>query len=393
MIRFNITFFLVRQTKMNRLEYKKNWSSQQIHCDVCDLNISKSSIYKHVKSAQHKMNAGEKDLDREAKVFLPNFIIENLKGKMKDNSIKTVENVIKNIYKTLGYDKYCPYVLEDKADDIIEECTKKPKQQTHKMYCVFNISNIDPKVDDTTKEKYKNQYDKAWKKANNKNKYQKATKKEEEEMKMITMSKVKQYAKDWKRWYQKDKTRKNHLCYLMSLFLAHLPIMRSQDYCNLEITNEPVEHNHYNASTGRIVLYEYKTAKKHGVRSFCLPKKIRNQIDHHIEHYSPTYVFEKQNFEGKSCESTNIRDLISKTLQISKISTRVLRKVYVSDMIDRNVSAHEREKIAKIMGHDSGIQQYWYSKFSKVLHPELDDEIKVIDVMTFRKVNGKYIRV
>jgi hypothetical protein len=55
------------------------------------------------------------------------------------------------------------------------------------------------------------------------------------------------------------------------------------------------------------------------------------------------------------------------------VSSSMLRKCFISDKIDEGITAEERKKTAKIMGHSVGTQQSIYSKFSDVLHPKAHD--------------------
>lgn len=55
-----------------------------------------------------------------------------------------------------------------------------------------------------------------------------------------------------------------------------------------------------------------------------------------------------------------------------KTSVQMLRKIYISERLDKGMNAKERKILSYIMGHSPSSQLLIYSKFSKDLHKSDD---------------------
>jgi integrase len=124
------------------------------------------------------------------------------------------------------------------------------------------------------------------------------------------------------------------------------------------------------------IIPRFKTKKSIDKREFDVPDELIEQIKR-VKKIYPTYgyVFPKITNITKKGSSQSISNFLGRLLG-GGIQT--LRKIYVSDLIDRGTNANERKKISHIMGHSVKTQILNYSKFSDVLHSnnkELNDAI------------------
>ena len=56
-------------------------------------------------------------------------------------------------------------------------------------------------------------------------------------------------------------------------------------------------------------------------------------------------------------------------MQTTSVSTQMLRKLVVSQELDKHPSAERQTELAAILGHNIVTQQAIYGRFSRTLHP------------------------
>lgn len=177
--------------------------------------------------------------------------------------------------------------------------------------------------------------------------------------------------------YKKKLTKSfgvNDIYYLLCSLYSYLPPLRSQDYFDTVIKTENTnleKDNYYDIEEKEIVLNGYKTVKNHGKRVINVPDELAEIIETFHEKSGSNYLICTRT--GKKLESNTFSDTFNRCLK-KNASSSMLRKTYISSMIDNGVSAKERKEKAKIMGHTVGTQQLIYSKFSEVLHPKEDEK-------------------
>ena len=190
----------------------------------------------------------------------------------------------------------------------------------------------------------------------------------------------------------------NDLYYLLCSLYTYIPPLRSEDYYSAVIktdTTDIEKENYYDLEKKQLVLNQYKTVKTYGQRIVNIPEVLAEIIENFHEKSKSHYLI---------CTSTGLK-LMSQSFNGTfkrclkkEVSSSMLRKCYISDKIDEGMTAEERQKDAKVMGHSLTVQQLAYSKFSSVLHPQDDDLNSLIRrskqlEKQMKEVNDKILKI
>lgn len=171
----------------------------------------------------------------------------------------------------------------------------------------------------------------------------------------------------------KAKFHTNDMYYLLCCFYTYLPPLRSQDYYNTVIKTEDTDtekENYYDIESKQLVLNEYKTGKSYGKRVIDFPEDLAKAVETFHNKSNSKYLICTRT--GGKLDANSFKKALNSCIQ-KHVSSSMIRKCFISDKIDVGISAEDRKKTAKIMGHSLNTQQSIYSKFSDVLHPQDDD--------------------
>jgi len=151
--------------------------------------------------------------------------------------------------------------------------------------------------------------------------------------------------------------------YVILSMYCLIPPRRLQDYTNFKIKNiDTKKDNYYDKEKKQLVFNSYKTAKTYGEQRVDAPEslvKVFNMWFPIASHYSEYLIF---NGYGQPLVqpvlTRRINDIFGK-----KISASMLRHIYISDVVLKNVPKMDKlNKIAQDMGQ-SLQQQSLYKKF------------------------------
>lgn len=146
--------------------------------------------------------------------------------------------------------------------------------------------------------------------------------------------------------------------------LAGMKYIKKKPFNNL--SKEEKQKNNYLLQDGNkyyFILNEYKTQAKYGEKKILVEK---NNLPSLLRKYIPLldseYLFVSST--GKPISRNSLTQLLSKTFEKylgKKISTTLLRKIYMSSKYDPKLNA-EMEKDAEILGHSKETGQLIYTK-------------------------------
>lgn len=170
--------------------------------------------------------------------------------------------------------------------------------------------------------------------------------------------------------------------YLVLNLYTLLPPLRN-DYANVKVIKNcedfgekdecvDTEFNYINFCTKKLLLCTYKTRKFYGIKRVDIPGELFEIIEE-WERIKNIYFFQKniansQDFlliNTTNCEkmkSNSLTKYINRIFAPKKVSTTMLRKIYLSEKYPVVVSYRDQTRDAMIMGHSLSMQKMVYSK-------------------------------
>jgi hypothetical protein len=134
--------------------------------------------------------------------------------------------------------------------------------------------------------------------------------------------------------------------------------------------------NFADLNTGYIVLHSYKTKSTYGDRVIKLPKELLPILKKYHNEYKSDWLIPKVNNRKDQATNVGLCHFLNGIFG-KKISTSMIRKIFISsEVIDKNLPAEEKSKIARQMNHSAVQQAMTYSKFSNQLWPDQKKETK-----------------
>jgi hypothetical protein len=178
----------------------------------------------------------------------------------------------------------------------------------------------------------------------------------------------------------KDGKKRRHIELLQKYLVASLYILhppRRNSYANMKVINSKefnklddgekdsnnylviVSRNHKFFSFG-----DHKARKSIGTQEIRVDKKLNSILNLYLNFHKGEYLL--QNSRGGKMTTNGLSKFIVKTFEPTgkKISSTMLRHIYLTDKYGDESAYAEKEKDAKAMGHSVGTQQKTYVKKS-----------------------------
>lgn len=158
--------------------------------------------------------------------------------------------------------------------------------------------------------------------------------------------------------------------YVLLCLYTMMPPLRSQDYCNsnLYYNSDEVDEKgtNYLCLTKKVLqLNDHKTVATHGPRTVAIPSQLIKVLKEFKKKSESKWVIctvKKEQFTH--CNFTHFFNATTG----KKISSSMIRKIYLSEKNDGDFQAEARKETAKIMGHTCFTAMTKYTKFSTRLH-------------------------
>jgi len=126
-----------------------------------------------------------------------------------------------------------------------------------------------------------------------------------------------------------------------------IPPRRSQDWTEMRIRNYTREDNYY--EKGKFYFNKYKTADTYGRQVVLLPKELNKIIKQYIKKNPNDYLI--VNHSGGKLNESGVAPRLNKIFDGKKISTTMLRHIYLSEFHKDTPSLKQMEQVAHDMGH------------------------------------------
>ena len=168
-----------------------------------------------------------------------------------------------------------------------------------------------------------------------------------------------------------DKFTKYDIYHLVMSLYTYIPPLRSQCYYSSKIFDDCKlienrnELNYVCLTKKQLILNKHKTVATHGHTVIDIPDELMNIIISFKNKSNSKYLV--CNTKLKPFEEQHFTRLLN-TIIGKKVSSSMIRKIYLSEKNDGQFTGIERKKTANIMQHTVSTQQLFYTKFSKKLH-------------------------
>lgn len=149
---------------------------------------------------------------------------------------------------------------------------------------------------------------------------------------------------------------------VLSLYIGeHIPPMRN-DYADMKISDVELEEvNYINMKTKHIVLNQYKTDKAYGQKKIEIPQYIYDLIKRWLTYNNSGYLLVNINAFDPMTKN-GLTKYIQKIFKPRKVSTTILRKVYLTTKYPVIYDRKDMKQDAYVMGHSVDTQQTFYTK-------------------------------
>ena len=292
-------------------------------------------------------------------MFLPDSLVEKMKGKYRESSIKTMGGQIKRLHKMEGFNKYNLELLKDfeKVKDLLDGLDKT---STKKAICntIMKVIQFEDKQYDMNQYKslfsgYVHVHDDTYFMSKPKKELilmfeiEEIQKKYEEEVLSMDLTKLNGF------------DRSTYVKYITISLYTFLPPLRGEDYYNtdivktLEETND--KGNFYVLDEKKLYLNKYKTSRTYGQRIIDFPDKMHKIIGDYCSRYMiPT-------MKGTKMTQQGFTNMLFRIFNPRKISVDILRQSYITEMVP-GMTSRECKELTITMAHSLGSQQLVYKK-------------------------------
>ncbi len=156
--------------------------------------------------------------------------------------------------------------------------------------------------------------------------------------------------------------------YLVCALYAHYPPLRGQDYYstkfvrNDEDSERLCDENVYDVRNSTLYVRHHKTEGVLGTKVLVMPPLIEKICTvWSTINEGPNLIVNTKN--GKLLTQQAFTGLLNRIFAPHKVSSSMLRKIYISSFLNNKPTVEERKALAKIMGHQIALQEFVYSRF------------------------------
>lgn len=304
--------------------------------------------------------------------------MKNYKNKIiKDISVNVYIQNLKKIFKEhFECDEPNPLFFKD-YKPVLNYIDSLPTNASRKTMCTSILVML---RHCPNSEKIRKIYvDKLFQIAENQNKiYIENQKSNKEQKNWITMEEINDKINELEKLIEKSNTPRQKLVltqkYLLLNLYTKIPPLRN-DYAFTKIYNtvndvpDNENENYIVLSKKQMILQVYKTSKFYGSKTISLPddvvnlirnfEKLKKNLNKNINH---NYMLIKTDFTPMN--KLNLTKTLNKIFKPKKVSTTILRKVYLSYKYPIQHSISEMQQDAEIMGHDFMTARKIYTKIN-----------------------------
>jgi hypothetical protein len=148
---------------------------------------------------------------------------------------------------------------------------------------------------------------------------------------------------------------------LISFYTLIEPIRADYFSTELIYIGEESKEENYILNNSRLIVKDFKTAKKHGVIDNVLSEELQEELKSSLELYPRKYLFTKDDkkspFGSRKMYSNWACKALKRVLK-HPMDLTTLRHIYITEMI-KEKSGKEMVSIAKMMGHSRDTQRVY----------------------------------
>ena len=277
------------------------------------------------------------------KSLLQEKIKEN-RPNLSTSSVKTYVSILSNLYKKINGNGNIEW-FERENNEILKHLDEKNNQtQKTTLSALFILTNM---------KEYQTVMNTIMKKVNDDYKNQKMNEKQKDNW--ISVNEIEEkynlLSADANLMLNKKKILNENVLmeFLLMSFLSGviIPPRRSLDYSEMKIRNYDVKiDNYYKAN--KFYFNKYKTVKTYGMQILDVPKQLNNVLKKWIKINTNDYMLYSSNNNKISCPQ--ITRILNKVFG-RKISTSMLRHIYLTDVYKNVPQLSKMEILADEMGH------------------------------------------
>jgi len=205
--------------------------------------------------------------------------------------------------------------------------------------------------------------------------YQKPTEKDIENK--VSMKDIIDIREELKEGLTKRYNKNLDVKYLVLCLYTYLPPLRLQDYIGTKVykkNNNPIEgENYVDLSKKELIIQDHKNKKHCGTRTIPLPDELMKVIKKFHKKADTIYLLPKTNKLDEPLKKCALVNMLARIIG-KRVSSQILRKVFVSELLASNPTKEERERVSKIMGHSLITQRTVYNRYGDDLFFEQPDE-------------------
>ena len=277
------------------------------------------------------------------KSLLQEKIKEN-RPHLSSSSVKTYISILSNLYKKLNGEGDIEWFIKENNKILKSLDDKNDQTQKTTLSALFILTNL---------KEYQTVMNTIMKKVNNDYKNQKMNEKQKDNW--ISINEIKEkydaLSVDANLMLNKKKILNENIMmeFLLISFLGGIviPPRRSLDYSEMKIRNYDVKtDNYYKAN--KFYFNKYKTFKTYGMQILDIPKEFNKVLKKWVKINTNDYIIYSSNGNKLSCPQ------ITRTLNKifgKKISTSMLRHIYLTDVYKDIPKINKMENLADQMGH------------------------------------------
>ena len=156
-------------------------------------------------------------------------------------------------------------------------------------------------------------------------------------------------------------TKRWHMKYVTLSLFTMIPPQRGQVFYNCYIDNDVPGSNLFDTKASQLIVRNEKTTRTYGIRTIPIPKELNDIVKKWKSHVGSPYLLMPNN-KNKQLSSPAWTQFM-KSIFLRDVSTDMLRKIYITHMINElGIDIEERSRLALLMGHSPSVQQHGYYK-------------------------------
>ena len=270
--------------------------------------------------------------------------LKETRNTLSPSSIRTYVSILSNLYKKMDGEGNVDF-FKMKYNDILKHLEDK-NNQTRKttLSALFILTGM---------REYQSEMQSIMKKVNQEYKEQKMNQKQKDNW--ISTEEIKEKYDSISAIAISMLTKKKMMnesiimefllmCFLSGIFMAP---RRSLDYSEMKIRNYDIKTDNYYKGN-KFFFNKYKTVKNYGTQSIEVPKQLNDLLKKWIKINERDYMLYSSN--GNKINPPQITRILNKVFE-KKISTSMLRHIYLTDTYKDIPEINKMENLAKDMGH------------------------------------------